>query len=199
MKNLLLLSTMFLFLVCGAQAQSRAYKAPKPDAKYVNINAGIGILPTFLKDAGKSKVMPLSLSADYKVAKHFSLGAFVGHSVTETDLKTMQDGTQARWRNNYVVSGVRMAGLSSDLNGWNIYGGMSVGYSHSKIEMLEGQIEKVKDNMGIRPSSGKMLMTGFIGARYCIYSKSRVIWRAWNGRFSSNSRFEHSSLNGFSK
>jgi acetolactate synthase regulatory subunit len=169
MKNVLLLSTCLFFLAQGIHAQS--YKPLKPTAKYVNINAGLGLLPTFLKDAGKMKVLPMSLSADYKLAKNFSLGAYIGHSVTETDRKTMRDGTQAKWRNSYVVSGIRMAAQSKDLNRWNIYGGMSVGYSHSSVEMLEGQLEKVRDNMGVNPASGKILVTGFVGSRYAFNQK----------------------------
>lgn len=163
MKKFMLLSVCFLIALQFATAQNR--KA-KPKQKYVDINAGMGILPTFFKDAGKAKMMPLSLSADYKLAKNFSLGIYAGHSVTETDLKTLRDGTQAQWKNSYYVTGLRMAAHSRYMDGWNIYGGMTMGYSHSNIEMMQGAVAKIRDNMGIEPSSGKMLLSGFLGARY---------------------------------
>ncbi|MCG8330412.1 MAG: hypothetical protein MI974_22125 [Chitinophagales bacterium] len=170
MKKFMLLSVCVCLAFQFVNAQSYKQK-PRPKDKYVNINAGIGIVPTFFKDAGKAELLPLSLSTDFKLAKNFSLGVYIGHSVTKTDLKLMRDGTSAQWRNSYTATGVRMAGQSNDLNGWNLYGGMSVGYSHSNIEMIEGDLIKVKDHMGIKDNSGKMLMTGFLGARYSFTPK----------------------------
>jgi len=168
MKKIMLLSVCFLMALQFATAQSKNFK---PKQNYVDINAGMGILPTFLKDAGKSKMLPLSLSADYKLAKNFSLGIYVGHSVTETGLKVLRDGTQAQWKNSYYVTGLRMAAHSRYMDGWNIYGGMTMGYSHSNVEMMKGSPTKVRDNMGIEPSSGKMLLSGFLGTRYAFTPK----------------------------
>lgn len=169
MKKLLLLSISMIFVFQVLHAQQN--KSPRPSDKYVNINAGIGIFPTYLKDAGKSQIFPLSLSADYKLAKNFSLGTFVGYSVTDTDLKTMRDGTLSKWRNYYFNTGLRFAAQSRDINGWNVYGGMMIGYSHTRIDMLQGELEKAGNDMGIKEHSGKMLLTGFIGARYSFSQK----------------------------
>ena len=87
MKKVMLLSVLTLFLIRIANAQHGRQKN-----NYLDINAGIGLLPAFVKDAGKAKTLPLSLSADYKLAKHFSLGAFAGYSVTETSLKALPAG-----------------------------------------------------------------------------------------------------------
>ena len=161
MKNVMLLSIFILFLSQTANAQHR--RAPK---KYVDINAAIGLLPTFIKDAGKVKAPPLSLSADFKLAKNFSLGAFAGFSVTETDLRRMIDGGTAKWRNRFSLFGLRLAAQSSLQGPWNIYGGMSIAYTHSNIDMMEGQFEKVKEEKGIKENSGKMVFAGFIGGRH---------------------------------
>ena len=163
MKNLMLIPLLALILAQVADAQNR--RAPQ---KYVDINAGIGILPTFVKDAGKVNAPPMSLTADFKLAEHFSLGAFAGYSVTETGLRLLRDGGTAKWRNRFSVVGVRLAAQSRPLGPWNIYGGMSVAYSHSNIDMMEGQIQKVKEEKGIKESSGKILMGGFIGGRHSL-------------------------------
>ena len=163
MKNAMLLSILVLFLSQMANAQHR--RAPK---KYVDINASIGLLPTFIKDAGKVILPPLSLSADFKVAENFSLGAFAGYSVTETGQRTMVDGGTAKWRNSFSLFGLRLAAQSRPLGPWNIYGGMSMAYTHSNIEMMEGQLEKVKEEKGIKENSGKMIFAGFIGGRHSL-------------------------------
>lgn len=164
MKKLLIFSFLLISTYSIASAQSKKYT--KPDAKYININAGIGVLPTFLKDAGKAKILPMSISADYKLAKSFSVGAYFGYSSTETGMVELNDGSTAQWTNNYKVAGVRLVAQSRSRDGWNVYGGMTVGYGHSDIDMMVGEISKLKDNRGVRPQSGKMLMTGFIGGRY---------------------------------
>jgi hypothetical protein len=169
MKKLLLLSISMMFIFQVSYAQQK--KSPRPNDKYINVNAGIGLFPTYLKDAGKSQIFPLSLSADYKLAKNFSIGTFVGYSVTDTDLKTMRDGSISQWRNYYFNTGVRLAAQSRDINGWNIYGGMILGYSHTQVEMLQGELEKAGNDMGIKERSGKMLFTGFMGARYSFSQK----------------------------
>jgi hypothetical protein len=168
MKKLMLLSALILMSLQIVCAQSKNFK---PKDKYVDINAGIGLFPTFLKDAGKAKLLPLAISADYKLAKNFSLGLYAGHSVTETGLRSLSDGSQAQWRNSYYITGLRMAAHSSYLNGWNIYGGMTIGYSHSNIEMMEGDQTLLKTNRGIEPNSGNMIISGFMGARYSFTEK----------------------------
>lgn len=160
MKKWMLLSIFALFITQLANAQRRAPK------KHIDINAGVGLLPTFVKDAGKVKSPPLALSADFKLAEHFSLGAFAGFSVTETGLRPMRGGGVAKWRNSFTLFGLRLAAQSSQIGPWNIYGGMSMAYSHSNVDMMEGQLEKVKEEQGIKESSGKMLLAGFIGGRH---------------------------------
>ncbi|MCO6477993.1 MAG: hypothetical protein J5I94_15280 [Phaeodactylibacter sp.] len=161
MKNLILLSILALFFTQMANAQHR-----RAQENYLDINAGMGILPTFVKDAGKVVSPPLSLSADFKLARNFSLGAFAGFSVTETGLRPMRDGGTAKWQNRFSLAGLRLAGRSGQMGPWNIYGGMSVAYSHSTIDMMEGQLEKVKDEQGVQENSGKILLAGFIGGRH---------------------------------
>ena len=161
MKNAVLLSILVLFLSQTADAQNR--RAPK---RHADFNAGIGLLPTYLKDAGKMVSPPLSLSADFMLAENFSLGAFAGFSITETGLRAMRDGGTAKWRNHSSIFGLRMAAQSRPIGAWNIYGGMTAAYALSNIDVVEGQLEKVKQEKGLKESSGKMIFGGFIGGRH---------------------------------
>lgn len=164
MKKLLLpLTLVLLFAQFGhAQGQKKTY---------LDLNAGMGMLPTFVKDAGRVKTPALSFSADYQLKEHFSLGGFVGYSVTETDVRTLRDGSNAQWTNHFSVFGLRLAGRSTQMGPWNIYGGLSAGYSFSNIEITKGELEKVKRETNMREVSGKMLITGFVGTRYAFTPK----------------------------
>lgn len=163
MKNLMLLSLFLLFLAQTATGQHR-----RGVAHHWDINAGIGVLPTYVKDAGKMVAPPLSLSADYRLSRNFSLGAFAGYSITETGLRTMRDGGLAEWSNRTTLAGLRAAARSSQRGPWTIYGGVTLAYAHANIDIMEGQLEKVKEEKGIRESSGRMVYGGFFGSRYSL-------------------------------
>lgn len=161
MKNALLLSFFSLLF-----AQTTAAQHGRAPERYLDVNAGIGILPTYLKDAGRALTPPLSLSADYKLAKNFSLGAFAGFSITETGLRALRDGGTAKWRNSTSLLGLRFAARSRPMGPWEVYGGMSLAYAHANIEIMEGQLEKVKNENGLQENSGRMIYAGFFGSRY---------------------------------
>ena len=136
---------------------------------HVDLNLGIGVLPTFVKDHGKAKVLPLALTADYKFNEHFSLGLAAAYSVTESGVHQFRDGTSAQWRNSFAAVTLRAAAQSSLLNDcWNVYGGLNVGYANSKIDMIYGAEKKVKKERGIGRPGSNFLYTAFLGTRYCL-------------------------------
>ncbi len=161
-----------LLPMVSAMIQFANAQYARPPLNYLDVNAGIGMLPTFVKDAGKVRTLPLSLSADYQIAEHFSLGAFAGYSVTETGLRFLQDGSTAQWGNHFTIFGLRLAARSRQMGPWNVYGGLSGGYSISHINMIRGDLEKVKQDRNIQEISGKMLLTGFLGGRYSFTSRA---------------------------
>ncbi len=161
MKNLFLCCIACCFVLQIAHAQRFT--------PHADINFGIGILPTFVKDHGKAKVLPLSLSADYKFTEHFSLGLAASYSVTESGMQEFQDGSTAQWRNYFSMATLRAAAHSRLLNDcWNIYGGLNLGYTNSKIDMMHGEAEKVKTERGIGRKGNNFLYTAFLGARCAI-------------------------------
>ncbi|HMQ47621.1 MAG TPA: hypothetical protein PKA00_05830 [Saprospiraceae bacterium] len=140
-------------------------------AGFIDINGGIGLFPTFVKDAGKMKVPPLTLNMSYRLKENFSVGVFVAHSVTETDMVLLKSGETAKWGNSFSVVGARMAAHVRQIDPWDVYGGLSVGYSVSHIDMMVGNIQKLKDEKGLKENSGNLLMTGFLGFRYAMAEK----------------------------
>ena len=159
MKNLVVLSLLSLFVFCFQTSYAQGN---------FDLSFGVGAFPTFAKDKGKVLVLPLSLNFDYKINKNFSLGLYTGYSVTETDREVINDGEVAQWQNKYSVYGIRAAAHTDKLDNWDIYGGMTLSYNHSRIDVIEGSKEKLEEHMGIKESSGKVSASGFVGARYSI-------------------------------
>ncbi len=158
-KNVLFLLLFFLFVHLNPlQAQRRS--SPKYD-----ISAGIGLFPTFLKDEGRMIVPPLSLTADYRVAPNFSVGLFLGYSSTESNQAQIDDEEAVLFRNRFSSVGLRLAAHTTGFENWDIYGGLTFGYMHSNIDAEQAMLEKMALQKGIRPSSGKLVMTGFLGSR----------------------------------
>ncbi len=85
-------------MTLSLQAQSRVFKKGQLDA-----NFGIGLLPTFTVDNGKTILLPLSISADYRLAGKFSMGLYAGKSITETKRTDIQDCPNAHWKNNWLA------------------------------------------------------------------------------------------------
>lgn len=159
MKNVFSLSLLFCLFV-GSQT---VYAQGK-----VDINLGIGAFPTFAKDKGKVMLLPLTLNAAYKLTSKFSLGTYVGHSVTKTNREILNDGVLSQWKNHFTTVGIRAAAHTDKLYNWDIYGGMSLSYNYSRIEMVDGSMDKMTKHMGIKPKSGKVAASGFLGTRYAV-------------------------------
>jgi hypothetical protein len=168
MKTLILSVVCFFIAAQSLTAQSSCSRRVK---SYVNINAGVGVLPTFLMDGGTVKVLPLALSADYKLRNNFSLGLFAGYSSTISKPKEMSDGSFAQWENNFMIGGLRFGAHSRDINGWNFYGGLSAGYSFSNVNIMSGNDKTISQTL-IGEAQEKMVLTGFIGTRYKLSSRT---------------------------
>lgn len=160
--------SIFLTLVfCLSLIQlGHTQKTPK---NYLNLNASVGLIPTFLKDGGRSEMLPVSFSADYKLRSNLTVGLSAGHSVTRAGEQMMRDGSMAQWIHHFTAVGLRTGAYSNLIaERWNFYGGVFAGCSASDIEMLKGEKEKVRREMGIQRSNIKMLYTAYVGTRYRI-------------------------------
>ena len=167
MKKSIVLSIV-ISILCLTQtsfAQNRKKQARS------NVDFRVGLVPTFAKDDGNVKLLPLSLNYDYRIAEKITVGAYVGYSVTETDRQIINDGVVAQWRNQFSIFGLRVAAHANKFENWDIYGGFMVGYNLSRVETLAGDIDEITKHMGIKPVSGRTTLTGFVGGRYDISKK----------------------------
>lgn len=141
--------------------------AQKNQPKF-DVRLGVGLLPTFLKDKTKTMMPPVILSADYFVRPNFSLGLFLGHSASNTRVEVQGDGQPMQCRNNLTVTGLRAAVHTTGHDKWSAYGGLTVGYAHSQVMVLQGDVEKLVKHNNYKEHSGKPLLTAFVGGRYAL-------------------------------
>lgn len=163
MKNSLLFSILALVLFCSQTTFAQQWKKQRS-----NVDFRVGLLPTFSKDDGEVKVLPLSLNYDYRIAEKISVGAYLGYSVTETSRQEISDGMIAQWRNRFTIIGIRAAAHTNAFDDWDVYGGFSVGYNLTRLETLAGDASEIRKHKKLPESSGRVTMSGFVGARYAL-------------------------------
>ncbi len=159
MKTYILLLWISLAVFTSVSAQ--------PFKPHVRAYAGKGLFPTYLKDHSKMKFIPLTAGVDCHLSRHFSLGLSAAHSVTESGLQQFRPGFQAQWDNHFTVVALRFSGQSRMLaERWQVYGGMLAGLTMTRIAMIEGEVEKLREERGIDQQVVNPLYTAFLGARY---------------------------------
>lgn len=160
-------NAFLLVLMLGALSLQPVYGQRQKFQK-LDIAAGLGVFPTFLKDQGRMVTPPLSLQVDYRPAKNLSLGFFLGFSSTESRQDMVGETTTVLLHNRFSSGGLRLAAHTDRFENWDVYGGFILGYMHSNIEILQGDPEKVRRHQGIQPSSGKVVLSGMVGSRFTL-------------------------------
>ena len=144
---------------------------PKQKEGYANINIGVGLFPTYLKDEGKTKGLPVNASIDFRVQQNFSVGVFGGYSFTEGQRAVPGSETVLPYENRTLVSGLRFAAHSNPIGRFEVYGGMSGGLFMSHFEYLDAGAQEKTVQHGPESQQSRFYMTGFLGSRYCIAKK----------------------------
>lgn len=159
------LTTAILFLFSlNTNAQNRIFQKGQFDA-----NLGVGIVPTYIMDGGKTITPPLSLSVDYLLNEKISVGLIYGHSVSEAEPELVSDGVLSSRNNQTSVFGFRGAMHVTKFDNWDIYGGLQLAYNHIKIDSeAPAQFDS---NQGIEPEKSTVSYTGFVGAKYAFAKK----------------------------
>lgn len=180
MKNLmnltLLTIILFIFTVQSAVAQNYgrqddlSYKAGQ-----VEIQAGIGLLSTFVSVNAKTKTPPVSVVVNYRLKDFLSVGAYFGYSSTgySGNAKDIHGNIikedEYKLQNNFYLTGLRLQGHYSQ-GQVDFYGGAMLGYNFSKINT---NIESIKDRPeGVLIEEGNLITySGYIGLKYITPSK----------------------------
>lgn len=162
----ILMTSFILLTSVEAQAQGRQ-KMPHWEAR-----AGIGLLPTFVKDHAKTELQPVSLEIRYRPSQKFSIGLLAGTSISQA----MQDhhtGERRTVRNNFQMYGIRTAVHSNPFEKWELYGGTIFGYTNSDVTYLDGEGPKGgNEGPSFFPEAKErdgFMFSAFLGTNYRVY------------------------------
>lgn len=172
--TLSLVATMIsLMMIQTANAQCSAKKGPCKKTDFWEVQAGAGLLPTFLKDKTQSMMPPVLLGTSYRLRTNISLGLQVGTSISEAQRTLPGETSPSLHRNHYTTVGLRAAAHTTTLNRWEVYGGMMAGYGISRVEIREiGQQKSPEPSE--KYTKEKVYLSAFLGGRYAVTPKLGV-------------------------
>ncbi len=128
----------------------------------------VGVLPTYLMDKAKIVLPPIGLRAEHRFGRQYSFGVEVAHSVSQkTDFFTPTEEVREYQNTSYFV-GLRNAVHCDCQRAENIdlYGGLTLGYNLTYMEVLNGEFGPPEWHRDIRPRRGSLTYSGFLGIRY---------------------------------
>ena len=128
----------------------------------------VGIVPTYLMDKARIVLPPIGLRAEHRFSRNYSLALETSHSKSQkTDIFTQTEEIREYANTSYFV-GVRNA-IHCDcdrVENIDLYGGFTLGYSLTLIEVLNGEFGPPEWHRGIKPRKATMTYSGFLGIRY---------------------------------
>lgn len=170
MKIKCVLSLIFLtMLLQQAKAQKHNNRYP-----YWEGAISIGIIPTFVKDQSQTEFPPIQAGLNYRMNERFSLGMIAGHTRVASTSDLLADGSYEQFKNKFTIVGLRFAVHSMYFEKWDLYGGMNTAYAISGIEVVNGNIEKLKKHLNYQPVTGKMMISAFLGAKFLLKPRTTL-------------------------
>lgn len=169
-KLLLLALTLCTFLT-PQNANAQKYKLDKWEAR-----AGIGLLPTFIKDHAKSELQPISFELRYRMNKKMSLGLLVGNSVSQAYQKH-HSGATRMVRNHFKMAAIRAAVHSSSFEKLEMYGGILLGYTKNNVDYTDTTKKETIEEPSFFPvqkTRDGILFSAFIGSSYKVRDNVRL-------------------------
>ena len=171
LKNLITLLTCFIIVFPNLNAQKK-FEQFEYKKGTIEVDAGIGLVPTFTNIDSKSRISPLSLTVSYRIKEHLRLGTYFGFSSTRMSTPIDEKGTTMNVQNDFYLVGLRMSG-HVQRDRMNFYGGAMIGYNFSNVSTDIPEIERVNNIVLV---DGKDLFTysGFIGVKYLATEKMGI-------------------------
>lgn len=149
----------------------------------------LGTVPTYVMDNAKILMPPVQAGMNYRISEHFSLGASIGHSISESQPKDilkvspLGEGGQgstvtATWTNNSTFLNIRPGVHITKLENWDFYGGFSIGASLINIdgnsELDKERLLEMESHLGIKRHRSNFSFSGFTGARRVVSPRFTV-------------------------
>jgi hypothetical protein len=171
MKHSILLILLWLPMLLSAQYYQPARQFGKGQ---MDLQAGVGIFPTYLADRPETMVPPLQVGLRYMVSPYVSLGAFAGYSLSQSREKLLRDSIRGRWYNQSYFLGTELGFHYTKIDNWDIYGGFSLLYQRIQLETDNADFEKAMLQTGLQLHRGRATMTAFIGSRFALSARYTV-------------------------
>ena len=179
MKRITQILTLLAALLCAQSVQSQCYaKLKRGNRQFVRkhqlkLNAGIGLIPTFLLDKATVIKYPTTLGVDFFLSKNVSLGLFHGRSVQQFEKYYTQIDQRIRVKNDHRVSGGRLLVHLAKRSRWNVYGGFGVSRHDSKfdfgieeINLPTALIATIRTRLRLEPEKSSYVFGGVVGGQY---------------------------------
>lgn len=168
MKNNKLFLALMIFLFGSQLLMAQKFTPITYKKGDLSFNAGVGFLPTASSANVNAKIPPLSLSANYRVSKNASVGAFAAFASTSfrSDLPKHAVIPRSSDSQQFMV-GAR-GSVHYDLNKTTFYGGLMLGYNQER--MVTDIPESMEDEIPVFPvvTKGKAIYTAFIGTQHML-------------------------------
>jgi len=159
----LIIAIIFTFSF-NTQAQNRIFKKKQIDAQL-----GLGVLPTYFMDDGKTEMIPITANIDYFIHDVFTVGISFGYSAYNAKEEIESDGILVHRKNQTAVVAIRSAAHITRIDNWDFYGGFQAGYHFIKINSdapADMDIQR-----GIKPQNNAFVLGGHLGAKYAFSKK----------------------------
>ena len=161
MKRLTIITALLVFVLTTANAQTTFVGGD------IEFAAGIGLLPTFVKDDATTIVPPVSARLGVRLAPNFSLGAYAAYSSSESLQRELPDGAIEDLSNEFFMVGLRAAAHASRIENWDIYGGAMIGYNMPNVSSEKVSEKSNSDGPSFsRPAENEFTYSAFVGASY---------------------------------
>jgi len=172
MKTYLKIKTLSLLLsACISLLIFNNAFTQNPLVKQLEIKAGLGVLPSFLKDKSENIVPPLNLGIQYDFNQKISLEGNVAHSRSRASKQYLAGNLPYQWKNRLTVIGLKAAAHTRKIEDWDIYGGMLFNYQSSRIEIFREDTVFMQDHLGFKTRSSKISFSAYVGCCYAMSSK----------------------------
>ncbi|MCB0551703.1 MAG: hypothetical protein KDD19_29320 [Phaeodactylibacter sp.] len=140
----------------------------------VDIQAAVGLFPTYMADRPEAVMPPLQLGLRWMAGRHFSVGIFGSYSTSTSREKVLFDNIRGRWDNTTYFLGLENGFHYTSIDNWDLYGGLCLLYQHALVNSDNPEFEKAMAHAGILHSSGKMALTAFVGSRFALSAHTNV-------------------------
>lgn len=135
------------------------------------LGAHAGLMPTFAKDRPDMLTLPLSVYLDHRLTPNFSMSATGGYSRSAVVRNSSITGEPLYYENSYSFIGLRAVAHTSPyrFDRWDLYGGMSgmLVFNDVSVEPMDKSASAGSN----RKTYNKLVLTGFLGARYALTRK----------------------------